>query len=249
MSRIPSRLARIAAAGATVAAVTLMGASAASAHVSPVEGEVPAGSYTAVQLRVPHGCDGESTEKVDVQIPESITSASPFWVSGWTAATEEAPLDPPVDDGEGGEITERTATVSWTAAEGNALPDHQVLDFGISFKAPDEVGEVLYFKTIQTCGDATAEWITEWDGTGEEPEKPAPSVTVVEGSGDGHGAEDAEDAEDETTETTAAASGTDGNSSDDDSSDSSQGVAIAGLVAGLAGLGLGGAAFAKTRKG
>lgn len=240
---------RAAVGAATVAGLTLVGAGAASAHVSPDKTEVPAGGYTDVQLLVPHGCDGSPTNTVEVQVPESLTSAGPYVVAGWTAETTTETLAEPIDDGEGGQITERDAVITWTAQPGNELIDGQRLNFGIGFQAPEEVGEVLYFKTIQTCDEGTAEWITEWDGEGEEPEAPAPSVVVVEGTGDGHGGGEAEE---ETTETTEAAEPEAASSEaadGGDDGDSSQGIAVAGLVAGLAGLGLGGAAFAKTRKG
>ncbi|WP_426572652.1 YcnI family protein [Aquihabitans sp. McL0605] len=245
MPRFQTRTARIVAAGATVAAVSWMGMSAASAHVEPVVEEVPAGAYTATELRVPHGCDGSPTVKVEVQIPASVLAASPFWISGWTASAEETKLDTPVDDGDGGQITEKTSVITWTAKDGSALPDHQVLDFGISYQAPDKVGEVLYFKTIQTCEQGTSEWITEWDGKGEEPEKPAPHVTVVAASGDEHGAEAAVGEEGSTT-TVVASDSSSASSSDD--GDSSNALAIVALAVGAVGIGLGGAAFAKTRK-
>lgn len=242
---------RSAVGAATVAGVTLLGAGAASAHVSPDKTEVPAGGYTDVQLLVPHGCDGSPTNTVEVQVPEALTTASPYVVAGWTAETTKEALPEPIDDGHGGQLTERDALITWTAEPGNALLDGQRLNFGIGFQAPEEVGEMLYFKTIQTCDEGTGDWITEWDGEGEEPEKPAPAVMVVEGTGGGHGDEAAEGEDEEATETTEVAAepvSASTSTSDDDDGDSSQGIAIAGLVAGLAGLGLGGTAFAKARK-
>lgn len=225
----------------------------ASAHVSPTPSEVPAGAYTNVQLLVPHGCDGSATEKVEVQVPEQIITASPYWIAGWTAEATNEDLAEPIDDGHGGELTERTAELTWTAGEGNALPDGQYLNFGVGFKAPDAEGETLYFKTIQTCEEGTAEWITEWDGEGEEPDAPAPAVKIVAGSGDGHGGEAASDDHDEAdADAEGEAAAGDGASSADADSDSgsssSTPVAVAGLVAGLGGLALGGTALAKARK-
>lgn len=131
-----------------------------------------------------------------------------------------------------------------------------------SFLAPgDAAGETLFFPTIQVCGDISSDWIAQWDGTGDEPDYPAPSVAVVEGSGDGHGHggdddgaagdstegdtdSDGADA-DGSSDETAADAGSDG--SDDESSDSSNALAIAALVVGMGGVVLGGAAFANTR--
>ena len=72
--------------------------------------------------------------------------------------------------------------------------------FTLAFRAPEELG-VLPFKVIQGCETGENAWIEEWDGTGEEPESPAPSVEVVAaaaGEGDEHG--------EEATETTVASS-------------------------------------------
>lgn len=234
----------LSASAAAVLAVGWLGTGAASAHVSPDKSEVPAGGYTDVQLLVPHGCDGEATGKVEVQVPAQLVSASPYVIPGWTAAVEKAPLDEPITDSHGAEVTERDAVITWTAEPGNELPEHQRLNFGIGFQTPDAVGETMFFKTIQTCASGTSEWITEWDGTGDEPDTPAPAVKIVEGSGDGHGHGGDAQGDDQTD------AGTDGEgsgSSDDDDSAATP-IAVAGLVAGIAGLGLGGAAFAKTRK-
>ncbi len=225
MSRRTTRSARLLVAGATVAAVGWAGAGTASAHISPDKTEVPAGGYTDVQLLVPHGCDGSPTTKIEVKVPELLVTASPYVNPGWAVEVSKETLDEPVDDGHGGEYTERDATITWTAEDGNALLDGYRTNFGIGFQAPDAEGETLYFPVIQTCEDGSSDWITEWDGTGEEPEKPAPAVTIV----------------------AAEAAATP--ASDDDDSSSSNGLAIAGLVAGIAGLGLGGAAFAKAGKG
>lgn len=232
---------------AAVLAVGWLGAGVASAHVSPDKTEVPAGAYTDVQLLVPHGCEGEATNKVEVQVPAQLLSASPDVVAGWTATVETEPLDTPITDSHGAEVTDRDAVITWTAEPGNELLDGQRLHFGVGFQAPETVGETLFFKTIQTCDGGTADWVTEWDGSGEEPDKPAPAVMIVEGSGDGHGA--AEETEETTPEETADDAPASSTSMDDDSDDdSSMPIAVAGLVAGLGGLGLGGAAFAKSRK-
>lgn len=249
MAMHPSRsITRRAAVGAaTVVGLTLLGAGTASAHVSPDKSEVPAGAYTDVQLLVPHGCDGSPTTKIEVQVPEALTSASPYVVPGWSTEVTTEPLAEPIDDGHGGEITERDAVVSWTATAGNELPDGQRIEFGVGFQAPEEVGEVLYFKTIQTCDEGVTEWITEFDGEGEEPDHPAPAVTVGEATGDGHGHE--EEGGDDATDTSEVAATPISTTVDDGDDDgSSTGIAISALVVGLAGLGLGGAAFAKSRK-
>ena len=95
--------------GAASAAAIAFVPGAALAHVSPDRSEVPAGAYTSVNLTVPHGCEDAATEKVEVQIPEALTSASAAWIAGWDAEATPEALETPIDDGHGGEITERIA--------------------------------------------------------------------------------------------------------------------------------------------
>jgi uncharacterized protein YcnI len=254
---VPSRRSRPArrllVAGATVAAASLALAAPAGAHVGPDKSEVAAGSFVEVAMGVPHGCDGSPTTKIEIQIPKELTDVTPLVVPGWKGSVTTEKLDPPVKAEDGDEITERDATVTWTADPGNELADHWKLSFGLSFQVPDEVGKALVFPTIQTCQQGTSEWIEPTVEGEDEPEHPAPTVMIVAGTGEGgHG----DSGSGEATTTTVAgasddggsASGSDDSSKDDGSDDSSKGLAVAGLVAGLAGLGAGGAAFAKTRK-
>lgn len=229
-----------------VASFSLLGVGAADAHVGPNVSEVAAGSYTDVLMGVPHGCEGSPTTKIEIQVPEALTDVTPIVVPGWTGTVTTEKLAKPITLEDGDEITERDAVVTWTAQPGNELADHWKLSFGLSFQVPDTPGKSLEFKTIQTCTEGSAEWIEPTPAGGEEPEHPAPTVMIVEGSGDGgHGGSGA-------TTTTTEAGGNSGSAtpteSKSDSSDSSKGLAVSALVVGLAGLGVGGAAFAKTRK-
>ncbi|HJR26665.1 MAG TPA: YcnI family protein [Acidimicrobiales bacterium] len=218
----------------TVAGLSAAGllalAAPAAAHVGPSETSAPAGSYLKFELRVPHGC-GETgnTTRVEVQVPDGITSVTPQVVPGWTIERTTEQLDPPLDDGHGGQIAERTSVVTWT---GGPLAHDQLEEFGLSVKLPEEPGTIL-FPTIQTCDDGTtAEWIEVPPPGGEEPEKPAPAIEVTVA------AEDLDEAE--------PASATD---DDDDDDGSSRGLAIAGIALGAAGLATGGAALRRARTG
>lgn len=220
----------------------------ASAHISPDKDSVPAGGFTAVSLTVPHGCEESPTSKIAVEIPESILNAAPQVVAGWDAEATETELDEPVESAHGDPVTERVSEISWTAEAGNELPPHFRQVFTIGFQAPEEVGERLYFKIVQTCTEGETAWIEETTDGAEEPEHPAPFVDVVAADeGDGHGA-----AEEETTTTAAggdeeAATEPVAASTDSDDGGSSDGLAIGGLVLGALGLAAGGAALVKTR--
>jgi len=244
-------------------------ASPAGAHVSPDRTEVPAGGYTDVKLGVGHGCEGSPTTQLEVQIPSELLNVTPYVVPGWDVAVTTDPLDEPVEGSHGEQVTERDAVVTWTAQAGNELLDGFKMQFGLNFQVPDLEGTVLHFPTIQTCQEGATSWIQIPVEGEEEPAEPAPTVRIVAGTGGGHGsptpddteaggdtgdaADDESGAGDDTGSSVDGAADPDsdatGDTSDDSSDDdsSSNGLAIAGLIAGLGGLGLGGAAFAKSR--
>jgi uncharacterized protein YcnI len=213
----------------------------AAAHVYPDVTEAAAGSFVKFNLVVPHGCEEAATTRLEVQIPEGIYSVTPQVVPGWTISKTTEELAEPVDDGHGGEHTSRDAVVTW---EGGPLAHDQLEEFGLSVQMPDTPGETILFPTIQTCeGGAVTEWIEPTPEDGEEPEHPAPAIAITEASGGGHGGGETEDGDmAEVTGDAVAAS----SEADDDDDDSATPLAIAALVAGLAGLGLGGVAFVRS---
>lgn len=219
----------------------------ASAHVTGDRDTVPAGGYTQVAFTVPHGCEESPTRQIAVQIPEGILDAAPQVLAGWDVETTTEALDEPVESSDGEQQTERVGEITWTAQPGNELPSPYRQVFTVGFKAPETVGERLFFKIVQTCTEGETAWIEETAEGDEEPEHPAPFVDVVAADeGDGHAA--AEEEEPTTTATTEAAGEPVAASSDGSDDDgSSDGLAIGGLVLGALGLATGGAALIKTR--
>ena len=154
-------------------------AAPASAHVTIEASTTVAGAFTVLTVSVPHGCDGSPTTEVAIQIPEGINDVTPTRNPLWQADKEVEQLDPPVTDGDGNEVTERVATVVYTAQ--TPLPDGYRDTFELSLQLPEEVGTTLVFPTIQTCEDGEAAWIEVPAGGQSEDdlELPAPSVTVT----------------------------------------------------------------------
>ncbi|MGE3621313.1 MAG: YcnI family protein [Acidimicrobiia bacterium] len=257
----PSLLARSATVAGAALALGVLVAGPASAHIGTSQKEVAAGSTVALGLTVGHGCGESPTVEVAVQVPEGIVNASPFAHPGWTVTTEKEQLAEPVTSGHGDPVTERVSVITFTAQPGNELPNGVRDTFTVNFTAPDAVGERLFFKTIQTCAEGSNDWIQEYDGTGEEPESPAPFVTVTaaeggsghgdeggEGEGADHESEGAEEQEPaDEPEVTEVAADVTGSTSDGGDGDGT-GLAIAGLVVGAAGLATGGVALARTRR-
>lgn len=226
---------------ATGLVATVLVAVPAAAHVSVTPGEAPSGGYARLDFSVPHGCDGESTNEVAVAIPPGAVSIKPEFLVGWDVETEIGPYDEPVEL-HGEEITEGVVSVTWTAQEGFELPDGQFRTFGLSVKLPEgEPGTQLAFPTVQGCVDgAETAWVTVPEGD-EEPEHPAPMVTLTAADG-GHGdagteteaaVEDVAATEAAATEATATAAAS---TADDGGLDP---LAIAALAIALVALGFG----------
>jgi uncharacterized protein YcnI len=225
-------VARLSTAAVTAGAALLLLAPTAGAHVGTSAKEVPAGGTLALGLTIGHGCEESPTNKVAVQIPEGIVNATPFAKPGWAITVDKETLAEPIESAHGDPVTERTSVITFTANPGNALPNGIRDTFTINFAAPDAPGEHLYFKTVQSCEVGENAWIQEYDGTGEEPESPAPAIEVTDAvAADEHG-----EAEEVAAEPT---------SSTDDDSDA---VAIIALIVGIVALGVGGASLAKGRK-
>ncbi|TDC57675.1 DUF1775 domain-containing protein [Micromonospora sp. KC207] len=220
-----------------VAAVVLGVAVPASAHVTINPREATQGGYGRFAFRVPNESDEASTTKVEVVLPENapVGSVSTMPVPGWTVAVEKRKVDPPVQV-HGSEVTEAVAKITWTSTGDAAVKPGQFQEFPVSMGPLPQVGTMV-FKALQTYSDGTVvRWIEEPTAGAEEPEHPAPVLTLT-GAAPSVGA----------SAPAVAAPAAD----DDDDSDGGPGLAfgVAGLVAGLAGLVLGGLAFARTRRG
>ncbi|MTV25186.1 YcnI family protein [Nitriliruptoraceae bacterium ZYF776] len=223
-------------------AMTLLVVGPAAAHVTVTPGEAPADGYARLTFRVPHGCEGEATNVLEVAIPDGVVSVKPEQVVGWAVETEVGPYDEPVEI-HGSEVTEGVKVVTWTADEGQELPDDLFREFGLSVKLPaGEAGDELVFPAVQTCVDGEEEaWIETSDDPDAHLDYPAPIVTLTAGGG-GHGAaadeDEAHDDEDasaagETVTTEPAAASDTGT---DPLVWAALGVGFVGLGAGVAGL-------------
>lgn len=213
-----------------VAAAVLGLAGAASAHVTVNPNEATQGGYGRFAFRVPNESDTASTTKVEVNLPENapVGSVSTMPVPGWTVAVQKRTVDPPIEV-HGSQLTEAVSKLTWTATAGGVKPG-EFQEFPVSM-GPLPQADRMVFKVLQTYSDGNvSRWIEEPTPGAEEPENPAPVLTL----------------------TAASASAAPAAAGDDDDDDSDAGAAtalgVAGLVAGLAGLVLGGLAFLRTRR-
>lgn len=230
---------------AGVCALSLGGALAASAHVSVSPNTTAAGSYALLTFGVPHGCAGSSTTKVAIKIPEQITAVTPTVNPNWDVQKVMVPLNPAVTDRHGNQITERVDQVVYTAK--TPLPDGYRDALVLSLQVPDAVGQTLSFPTVQTCEVGETAWIEPTVEGQAEPDHPAPAFVVTAAAGNGD--------DDGPAVTTAPASASAVPTSSAEvataaatESSSTSPVAIAGLVAGVLGLVVGGIALARSRR-
>ena len=193
--------------------------------------------------------DGEGptfdTELPDISSPSNlgICGAQIFWtepvaVDNCTAATVSSTHGP------GTFFAVGITTVTYTAR--TPLPDGFRDAFELSVQLPESVGEALVFPTIQTCEQGESAWIqVPQEGQAEdELELPAPAFVLTEATGGGHHGEENGAAEG------VAASSDDVQRASSVAPETRSGnvVPVLGLVAGLIGVLLGGAALVLQRR-
>lgn len=228
------------------AAGVLVVAAPAAAHVTVNPSEATQGERARVDFRVPNESDTESTTALEVHFPEEtpISSASVGKVPGWSSELTYRTLDEPIEGGHGEQISEVVEVITWTADdEDAAIQPGEFLEFPVSL-GPLPEAEQLAFPALQTYSDGEiVRWIDIPEGDAEA-ENPAPILTLAAAG---------EDPAESSGENAAAAGSEDTEAVDSDAdSDSGSGagtwLGLAGLIAGLAGLAVGGIAFARTRQ-
>ncbi|WP_061294173.1 YcnI family copper-binding membrane protein [Herbidospora cretacea] len=172
---------RTAAVGTAALGLVLFGAGAASAHVTVSATTTVAGSYTVLTVSVPHGCDGSGTTSVAISMPEQIIAVTPTINQGWDVEKKMEKLDTPVDNGHGGQYTERVDQVVYTAKD--PLPEGFRDAFELSLKLPEEVGAKLVFPAIQKCEKGETPWTEVTEEGADEPEHPAPFIVLTAAEG------------------------------------------------------------------
>jgi uncharacterized protein YcnI len=244
------------AAAAAVAGMFAM-ATPAAAHVTVNPREATQGGFARIDFRVPNERTDASTVRLEVHLPDdvAITSVSVMSVPGWSVQMQHRPLEESGQGSQGGhddEVDEVVSAIIWTAdSDGAALAPGQFGEFPVSLGPLPDL-DALVFRALQHYSDGeVVRWIEPPAPDGSEPANPAPVLSLVAagGAADGPGPGDG-----------TAGAGDDGGASDEggeaaDRADPAGGDAgagvwlgIAGLVAGLAGLALGGTAFIRTRR-
>ncbi|MEV7319880.1 YcnI family protein [Streptomyces sp. NPDC093970] len=229
-----SRAAAVAAvAGTAVLAVS----SPAFAHVSvQPEGTAAKGGYAVIDFKVPNERDNASTTKVEVNFPADhpLASVMPQPMAGWKIDVTKSKLAKPMEM-HGEKISEAVTKVTWTAQDDKGIEPGYFQKFPLSVGALPEDTDELVFKAIQTySNNEVVRWIEVQQKGQEEPENPAPTLTLSAATDDHHGTTTAEDTA-ARTETTAS----DDSGSSGGSDTTARVLGVVGIVAGAAGVAYG----------
>lgn len=178
-------LARLGAALATAALVAV--AAPASAHVGVSSTDAAKEGFGKIVFRVPNESDTASTTKVVVTLPAETPFAfvSAGAKPGWTVDVVKAKLPTTAKVGDY-ELTEAVSTITWTA-QGDGIPVGQFDEFALS-GGPFPDADSITFEAQQTYSDGeVVDWNQPQEGD-EEPEHPAPELTLAAATADHHGA-------------------------------------------------------------
>lgn len=164
------------------AALTVLAAGPALAHVSLETQTAPVGSTYKAVARVPHGCKGAPTIKVRIRIPEGVIAVKPMPKPGWTLETVKGAYDKPYDY-YGTPTSEGVREVVWS---GGRLLDEHYDEFTLRAYLTTDLkpDTMLYLPIVQECeGGGVERWI-EIPAAGkvsDDYKYPAPGLKLTPG--------------------------------------------------------------------
>jgi predicted lipoprotein with Yx(FWY)xxD motif len=141
------------------AASSLAFAPAARAHVVVSPTMAAPGATETLNFIVGHGCSGQPTTALRVELPNTVAAIEPQPKPGWTATVETLP--------EGGRA------ITWRGGEPLTKAD----GFAIKLRLP-KLGERLSFVAVQSCGETVVRWDEPVPADGPKPKHPAPGVML-----------------------------------------------------------------------
>jgi uncharacterized protein YcnI len=138
-------------------AVLILGAPPAFAHVEVGGSSVAPSGVATVTFTFDHGCSGQPTTSLRMQIPDGVTDVVPGAADGWQTAVTPTEF-------------------SWT---GGSVPDHQEAEFTATMQVSGAAGTTIWFPTVQGCPSGEEAWIEIPAAGGAEPENVAPSIVLT----------------------------------------------------------------------
>lgn len=164
-----------------VAAIAMLAASSAGAHVTLENRQAAPGSFYKAVFAVPHGCAGSATVKIRVQIPEGVIAVKPMPKPGWSLDIIKGKYAAEYDF-HGARVSEGVKEVSWS---GGKLADDNYDEFVVSSYLTGGLkpNTTLYFPVVQECEQGVSRWIdipTEgYAGHSQEEKSPAPGIKLI----------------------------------------------------------------------
>jgi uncharacterized protein YcnI/copper(I)-binding protein len=150
----------------------------AFAHVTLATGQARTNAPYSGALQVPHGCAGEITQTIRVQIPDGILAVEPMPKPGWTLNVSSGAYAKTYR-GAGKAVTEGVKEIVWS---GGNLPNDGYDEFTFkAFVSEDlQPGRTIYFPTVQQCAKGEAQWVdVPGEQTAQDLKAPAPSLQIV----------------------------------------------------------------------
>jgi uncharacterized protein YcnI len=184
---LPRPLARLAVLGTavlTALAASVVLAGAASAHVTVSSVDAAPGGYGKITFRVPNESDTASTVGLRIQVPQeaAMTSFRTQPIPGWTVTLTTSDLDEPLQF-QGEEISSYVSVIEFRADAGGGIAPGEFQEFALSGGPFPEVDE-LAFPAVQLYSDGNeSAWIEPTVEGQEEPERPAPVLTLTTEAG------------------------------------------------------------------
>jgi periplasmic copper chaperone A len=164
---------------AAFAGGTLILITPALSHVTLAVKEAPVGADYKAVFRVPHGCKGSATVKLNVEMPNGIVAVKPQPKPGWQIQIVKGPYDKPYRLYHS-EVTEGVKSVTWA---GGKLPDDYYDEFVLvgHLDGGLQPGSRLYFPTVQTCEQGVERWVEIPDGSHSSDQRrfPAPFLKLL----------------------------------------------------------------------
>lgn len=166
------------------AAVVALSATGAVAHATFEQGEAAQAKTTKFVARIGHGCEGEATLKLRIQIPDGVVSVKPMPKAGWTLETVTGPYSKTFSNGYA-DVSEGVTEIIWTGELPDAFYDEFVFRGVVSDAFA--IDSTVYVPIVQECATKSEAWIeVPAEGqSSDELEMPAPGIKVITG-GSGH---------------------------------------------------------------
>ena len=164
---------------AFAAAVAVLVAAPAGAHVTLENRQASVSSYYKAVFAVPHGCAGSPTVKIRVQIPEGVIGVKPMPKPGWNLDMVKGKYAVEYEN-HGRKVSEGVKEVIWS---GGSLPDDWYDEFVVrgTFSADLDTTAKFYIPVVQECEKGADRWI-EIPAAGksaDDYEFPAPGLQLL----------------------------------------------------------------------